>query len=211
MKKKSALPSGKSLLTCLLFILISVSCSKPVTPKVTSKTLIDSPSPVTAQIAFHRVFVQAKAWSGDSQLLKISSFNLKNLPSNSGKCAVWQAIFVSRTKRKSRSYTYSVIKAGRSIRKGMRIGLEESWSGRGRQKPFIHQLFRIDSDKAFFTAREKSETFLKKNPNLPVHFLLESTARFTSPVWRVIWGETVGSSKRTIFVDASTGLFLGQS
>ena len=211
MKKKSALPSGKNLLTSLLFILISVSCSKPVTPKVTSKKLIDPPSPVTAQIAFHRVFVRAKAWSSDSQLLKISSFNLKKLPSNSGKCAVWQAIFVSRTKRKSRSYTYSVIKAGRSIRKGVRIGLEESWSGRGRQKPFIHQFFRIDSDKAYVTAREKSETFLKKNPDLPVHFLLESTARFTNPVWRVIWGETVGSSKRTIFVDVSTGLFLGQS
>ena len=211
MKKKSALPSEKNLLTSVLLILILVSCSKPVTPKVTSKTLNDPPSPVTAQIAFHRVFVQAKAWSADSQLLKISNFNLKELPSNSGKCAVWQAVFVSRTKRKSRSYTYSVIKSGRSIRKGVRIGLQESWSGRGRQNPFIHQLFRIDSDKAFFTARKKSETFLKKNPNLPVHFLLEFTARFTSPVWRVIWGETVGSSKRTIFVDASTGLFLGQS
>ena len=69
-----------------------MSCSKPVTPKVTSKTLIDPPSPVTAQIAFHRVFVQAKAWSADSQLLKISNFNLKELPSNSGKCAVWQAV-----------------------------------------------------------------------------------------------------------------------
>ena len=68
---------------------------------------------------------------------------------------------------------------------------------------------------AVFSAKEsskyKKKTFLKKNPNLPVHFLLEFTARFTSPVWRVIWGETVGSSKRTIFVDASTGLFLGQS
>lgn len=211
MKKRSVILSGQNLLTSLLFIFILVSCSKPVVPKVTSKKTIDSPSPVTAQIAFHRVFVQAKAWSADSQLLKFSSFNLKELPSDSGKCAIWQAIFVSKLKRKSRSYTYSVIKAGRSIRKGLRIGLQENWSGRGRQKPFIHQLFRIDSDKAFSTAAGKSVTFLKKNPDLPVHFLLESTSRFTSPVWRVIWGETVGSSKRTIFVDASTGLFLGLS
>ncbi len=196
------------LLTGLWVSLFAAGCSQPSQPRSTTPEPVPAPSPVSAQTAFHRVYVQARAWSADAEPLRVSSFNLKEVPSNGGKCAVWQATFVSRQKRKSRSYTYSVVKSGASLRKGVRAGLEESWSGRGRARPFIRQLLRVDSTRAFDKAVEKSAAFLKKNPDLPVHFLLESTPRFTHPVWRVIWGETLGSGKRSVFVDAATGTWL---
>ena len=39
-------------------------------------------------------------------------------------------------------------------------------------------------------------------------YLLEKIDRFPDVVWRVIWGESVGHSNFSVFVDASTGSFL---
>ena len=191
----------------LLAAVLAASCSPPPQPESNPEPP-KPPSPVSAQTAFHRLYVQARSWSADAEPLRISSFNLKEVPSRAGRCAVWQATFVSRQKRKSLSYVYSVVKSGTSIRKGVRAGLPESWSGRGQARPFIIQLLKFDSTKAYDKAAEKSAGFLKKNPDLPVHFLLESTPRYTHPVWRVIWGETRGSAKRSVFVDAATGVHL---
>ena len=205
--RKNAHTQTLSAMVGILFGLMALSCT-PAPETKPSTEPSPPPSPVSAQTAFHRLYVQARSWSADAEPIRLSSFNLKEVPSQAGRCAVWQATFVSRQKRKSRSYTFSVIKSGTSIRKGVRAGLSEGWSGRGQARPFISQLFKIDSTKAYDKAVEKSSRFLKKNQGLPVHFLLESTPRFTHPVWRVIWGETRGSGKQTIFIDAATGLYL---
>jgi len=42
-----------------------------------------------------------------------------------------------------------------------------------------------------------------------VTFLCEYTPRFPDPVWRVLWGNSVSSAQWSVFVDASTGQFLG--
>jgi len=69
----------------------------------------------------------------------------------------------------------------------------------------MQQALRIDSDEAYDAAVEISADFLKKNPKVPVLFVLESTSRFPDPTWRVLWGETIGTSNYSVFVDASTG------
>jgi len=69
----------------------------------------------------------------------------------------------------------------------------------------MQQALRVDSDEAYTAAVQISGEFLKKNPKVPVLFLLESTARFPDPTWRVLWGETIGTSNYSVFVDASTG------
>ncbi|MDE2757439.1 MAG: hypothetical protein OXU26_06890 [Acidobacteriota bacterium] len=194
-------------LAVMLFGLLAVSCAPAPEPEPDPEPP-KPPSPVAAHTAFHRLYVQARHWSADSLPLRLSSFNLKEVPAKAGRYAVWQATFVSPQKRKSVTYTYSVVKSGTSIRKGVRAGIPEAWSGRGQARPFILPLFKIDSTKAYEKAAEQSAAFLKKNPDLPIHFLLESTPRYTHPVWRVIWGETRGSAKRTVFVDAATGLHL---
>ena len=85
-------------------------------------------------------------------------------------------------------------------------GLDESFTGsRGQAKPWNTQALKIDTDDAYQTAIKKSADYIKKNPTMPVSFLLEMTPRFPNLVWRVIWGESVNTSNYSIFVDASTG------
>ena len=46
------------------------------------------------------------------------------------------------------------------------------------------------------------------HPKLPVFFVLEFTADQTAPVWRVVWGETIGTSQYSILVNGATGEFV---
>ena len=56
-------------------------------------------------------------------------------------------------------------------------------------------------------ALKHAEDYDKKNPDKPISFLLEKQNKFPDPVWRVIWGESVGTSNFSILIDASTGDF----
>ncbi len=86
--------------------------------------------------------------------------------------------------------------------------MEEDYSTRGPAAPFEIAALKVDSDQAYDTASKKSQDYIKKNPTKPVVFLLEQTARFPDPAWRVIWGESVGTSDYSVFVDATTGAYL---
>jgi hypothetical protein len=89
-------------------------------------------------------------------------------------------------------------------------GLEEGWSGpRGGNSPFPMMAVKIDTDAAYKTALEKGggTDYDKKNPGKPISFLLEKVQKFPDPVWRVIWGESAGTSNFSVYVDASTGDF----
>jgi hypothetical protein len=55
---------------------------------------------------------------------------------------------------------------------------------------------------------KKGSDYARKNPGKPLKFLLEKTARFPDPAWRVFWGESVSTSAYSIFVDAVTGQYL---
>ncbi|MGH9720306.1 MAG: hypothetical protein ACRD8O_08840 [Bryobacteraceae bacterium] len=136
---------------------------------------------------------------------------MSEVKSEPGKAAAWQATFISRRLSKARSYTYSVIEAAGNLHKGVFAGLEESWTQRGPAEPFIIQALKIDSTAAYETAIKKGKgaaDYIKKNPDKTVSFLLEKTKRFPSLTWRVIWGESVGTSNFSVFVDASSGEYL---
>jgi hypothetical protein len=166
------------------------------------------PAPVTGRFAFQRMFMQAKGWAVDAQPLTLTAIFLKQVPIEPGKCGAWQATFVSPQKAKAKTYTLSVVDTG-GIREGVLAGREETWSGpRGQEQPFNPQALHIDTTDAYTTASKKSTDFIKKNPNLPVLFQLEQTPRFPNLTWRVFWGETIGSSRYSVFVDASTGVYL---
>jgi hypothetical protein len=167
------------------------------------------PAPVTGRFAFQRMYIQARTWAPDAEPLRVLSFNLKEVASEGGKCGAWQATFVSQARSKARTYTYSVVESPGNVHEGALAGREEPWSGpRGQEHPFLQQALKIDSDEAFTTAAKMSADYLKKNPKMAVLFLLESTPRFPNLTWRVLWGETVGTSDYSVFVDASTGRYL---
>ncbi len=49
---------------------------------------------------------------------------------------------------------------------------------------------------------------MKEHPKLPVFFVLEFTTDQTGPLWRVAWGETLGTSQFSILVNGATGEFV---
>jgi len=167
------------------------------------------PQPVTARFAFQRMAIQARVWASDAKPLRVSSANLKEVPSVAGNYPAWRATFVSSHLKKARTFSYSVVESPGNVREGVVRGSEESWSGpTGQAQPFPVEMLKVDSDEAYVTASKASTDFLKKQPEMPVHFLLEYTPRFPLPAWRVFWGETLGSSQYAVFVDCTSGKYL---
>jgi hypothetical protein len=70
------------------------------------------------------------------------------------------------------------------------------------------QALQHDSDEAYKEAITKEDAFLKRGEKTSINFLLEFTPRHPNLAWRVLWGETVGTARYSVYVDASTGKFL---
>ena len=155
------------------------------------------------------MYPQARLWATDAQPLRVRNLPVAGVKAENGKAGAWEATFVSQSKGKSKTFTYSVVEAEGNLHKGVFAGLEESWSGpRGTSTPFLIAALKTDSDEVYETALKKAADYEKKNPDKPIAFLLEKTQQFPNPAWRVIWGESVGTSNFSIFVDASTGGYL---
>jgi hypothetical protein len=197
----------KSILFVSSLLLILAACSEA--PKTAQKKEpAPPPEPVTGRDAFFKMFSAARGWSPDIQPISLVSIRLDGVKSVPGMAAAWQASFLSPSKGKKRTWTFSVIEAEGNLHKGTFAGIDETYSPTGQAQPWIVAALKTDSDEVYKTALEKGAEFDKKNPGKTITFLLEKTKRFPNPAWRVIWGESVGTSNFSIFVDASTGKFL---
>jgi hypothetical protein len=202
MKKLFFLAAGISTLLLL-------SCSEA--PQPVAKKEPEKPAePASGQSALFKMYQVARAsWSGDAQVLRMNSIHLADVPPVVGKAGAWQATFTSEKLGKARTYTYSVIEQEGNLHKGVFALQEEGWSGRqGVNTAFDIRNVSIDSDAAYKTAVEKEGDYDKKNPGMTISFQLEKINKFTTPVWRVIWGESAGTSNFSVYVDASLGKFL---
>lgn len=194
-----------------LFLMLA-ACSE--TPTTTAKKEPEKVEPVTGETALYRMYQMARAWSLDAQVLQLMSIRISEFTQEvPGKAAAWQATFVSASKGRSRSYSFSIVESQGNLHKGPFAGPEEAWSGpRGVATPFLIAAVKKDSDEAYQTAMSDPKTHAadwdKKNPGKPITILLEKTNKFPDPAWRVVWGESVGTSSFSVFVDASTGLYL---
>lgn len=186
-------------------VLLLTSCSE--TPTVAKKEPEKPPEPITGQSALFKMFQVARSWAADVQVLKMNTIALSDVPDvPRGKAAAWQATFTSASRSQLRSYTYSIIEAQGNLHKGVFAGLEQGWSGpRSGEEPFLMAAVKVDTDAAYQTALAQAGDYDKKNPGKPVTFLLEKIAKFPDPVWRVVWGESVGTSNFSVYLDASTG------
>ena len=124
----------------------------------------------------------------------------------------WEILWVSQARQRQRTYTWSAVEAEGNLHKGVFAGLEEGWHGStGQAKPFLVQALRIDTPEALATALTKTTEYKKKAEDRPpVNFMLEYTPRFPDPAWRVFWGETVSAAEWNVFIDATTGTYLGR-
>ena len=163
--------------------------------------------PVTGQSALFRMFQVARSWAPDVQILKMNSIHLTEVPNVAGKAGAWQATFTSATMSAARPYTYSVIESEGNLHEGVFAGQQESWSGPA-TKPFLIAGVKVDTDAAHKTAMGQAGEAQKKDPNQTISFLLERQEGSVNPAWRVIWGESAGTSSFSVLVDASTGEYL---
>ncbi len=195
-------------LSTFALLLLLAGCSTE-TPAPQKKAEEKPPEPLTGRQALQQMYIAARGWAADIQPIKVNSILLPEVKAEPGKAPAWQAVFVSQSLGKARSYTYSVVESVGNLHKGVFAGLDQSWSGpSGTTKPFLMASIKVDSDEAYKTALKKAAEYDKKHPGMPINLLLEANNRFPDTSWRVIWGESVGTSAFSVFVDASTGLYL---
>jgi hypothetical protein len=202
MKKFSILVIG---ITSLLL----VSCSEQPQPAA-KKEPAKAAEPVTGKSALYKMYQKARAsWSGDARVLKMNSILVTDVPQVPGKAGAWQATFTSESLGRARTYTYSVVEQEGNLHEGVFEMQEESWSGpAGAASNFDIRAVSADTDAAYKTALENAGGYDKKNPGMTISFLLERVPKFADPVWRVIWGESAGTSSFSVYVNASQGTFL---
>jgi hypothetical protein len=168
------------------------------------------PAPVTGRQAFQNTYGMARAWAPDCQPLRIRSLNLPNPKSEDGKAGAWEVVYVSASRSRARTYTWSAIESEGNLHKGSFAGLEESWSAHGQEHPFAVAAIKTDTPDALAAAIAKSADYMKNpNPKPPASFVLEATSRYPDPAWRVFWGESISTAEWSVFIDASNGSYLG--
>ena len=97
--------------------------------------------------------------------------------------------------RQARSYTYSIVDQQPTLHKGVFAGLEQAWSGpHGNTKPFPIIAVKIDTVAAYQTALKNGGAEYDKNPGQTDSLSIEKVDKYPDPVWRVIWGESAGTS-----------------
>ena len=197
-----------TLFSAAALLLLLAGCSTE-TPAPEKKAEEKPPEPVTGRQALQQMYIAARAWAADIQIIRVTSILLPEVKAEPGKAPAWRALFVSPSQNRAHDWTYSVVESEGNLHKGVFGGSDQSWSSSGEAKPFLMAAVKVDSDQAYQTALKKGAEYDKKNPGKPIIFLLEDNKQFPDASWRVIWGESVGTSNFSIYVDASTGGYLG--
>jgi len=164
------------------------------------------PEPVSGLTALYRMYSRARQWAPDAQVLRVRNIRLSDVKSEDGKSGAWEATFVSASTGRARTYTDSVVEAEGNLHQGVFAGPEESYSGpRGQESPFPINVLSVDSEKAYAAALKTGAEYARAHPKMPISFLLELTPKHNNPVWRVVWGESVGTSDYSVLIDGCTG------
>ncbi len=191
-------------------LLLLTACSEqPTTTQ--KKEPAKPPEPLTGQSALFKMYQVARTWDPRALVLKLESLHSPSIPEVAGKAGIWGATFTSPTENRSHTYTFSLIEELPSLHQGVFQVADEVYNGpKGVTKPFLIAAVKTDTDAAYETAKSqpKAIEYDKKFPGKPITLLLEKNDRFPDPVWRVIWGESVGTSNFSVFVNATSGGFL---
>jgi hypothetical protein len=186
--------------------LLAAGCSEE-TKAPAEKKAAKPAEPMGGQSALYRMYQVARSWAPDAMVLKMNSIHLTDVPAVPGKAGAWQVTFTSPALSMARSYTYSVAEEEGNLHEGVFPGQQESWSGPG-DKAFLIGGVKVDTDAAYKTALKEAADAQKQDSKQTISFLLERVEGQTNPVWRVIWGESAGTSSFSVLVDASTGVYL---
>lgn len=196
-----------AVIASLPLLVLMVGCSENTPPAATQKEPEKPAEPVTALYGLQKMYVTARSWAPDAQVLSMSNLDLKEVKSVGGKAGAWECTFVTERRHRARRYTYSEVAAS-GLPKGVFGGSEDAWYPSNQQRPFFIQAVKTDSVAAYETALKKSAEYVKKHPDMAMKFLLEFSKELRNPAWRVVWGESVAMSDYSVYVDATTGAYV---
>src|SRR5580692_4365340 len=118
----------------LPFLMLLTACSDaPNTEK--AKAPEKPPEPVTGRQAFQKMYAMARAWDINATPLRLRSVRLSAKPEK-GKADAWEAIFVSQSLGKSKTFTYSIVELEGNLHQGVFALLEEGYTPQGAASPF---------------------------------------------------------------------------
>jgi len=195
------------LLTATVIFLTGCSDS-PKTQTAKKEEPKKEPEAITGKSAFFKVYVTARSWASDVQCLSVSNIPLAEVKAGPGKSGAWRVTVFSPSKLRKRSYTWSAVEAEGNLHEGVFPGPEESVNPNNITRPFLIAAIKTDTDTALKVAEGKSAEYMKRNPGMRINYLLELGDKHPNPAWRVIWGDSVGTSGHSVFVDSVTGDYL---
>jgi hypothetical protein len=173
-------------------------------PEVKAKKKAD---PVTGQTALYRMYQVARSWAPDAEVLKMNSIHLTEVPAVRGEAGAWQVEFTSAAKSAQRTYTYSVVESEGNLHEGVFPGPEEGGAAPAAQA-FMVGAVKVDTDAAYQKSLTKAAEYNAKNSEQTISFELGKQEGSENPVWRVIWGESAGTSGLSVLIDGTTGEYI---
>lgn len=198
----------------LLAALLMAGCQSSSSPSSANNAAAPAPSAtpqtVTAKAAFWPMYHAAHSWAPDAAVFRLTAKPLSGFTNDSGKAAMWEAVFASATLHQYRNFTYSIAAAPPQTYAGVTGGLAMPWGGETRDAMAIDtSRFNVDSDAAWKAASSLAADWLKKNPQQsPAALELGENYRYPEPVWYVQWGDK--KSGYAALVSADTGKSLNR-
>jgi len=123
--------------------------------------------------ALQQMYITARGWAPDAQVLQMSSLDLKDVKSVDGKAGAWGCTFVTQPRHRTRPFTYSVVAVPTSgLQKGVSSGVEERLGPRPGQT-VLHPGGQDGRRGGLRHRHEEGADYAKKNPDMPVKLLLE--------------------------------------
>lgn len=164
----------------------------------------------TGREALQKMYISARAWSGDVKPFNLQSVATKDANGQDGKSGVWQCGFASPSRRGLKMFTWSGIKADDAPEPGVGSRPEDTYNAANTSTQIFEMGFlKIDSDQALEVANKHGgDKLLKKEPDTKVFYRADWNGRENKLTWHVLYGPDRDDPKLRIAVDATTGTFL---
>ena len=174
---------------------------KAAAPKTTEK--------ITGREAFQKMYPAGRGWISDAKPVRVESQSTSDADGRDGKSAIWRVVFASPGRQKMQGFAWSGSTAT-DMDPGISHGTEDTFSAANAStQPFDLNFLKIDSDQALATANKHGgDKLLKKDPKMPVQYLLDWDPRKNQLVWHVIYGTSRMNAALVIDLDATKNDFI---
>ena len=212
---------SRTFLTISLALALAACSSAPSGNQKPSEQSSTAPAATPAEtetghVAFQKLYVVSRGWAPDTEPVRLESENYARHDNNDpallghgGKSAVWRGVYASAARSSMKTYLWSGL-TGPDAKPGITPGNEDPYSPSNTStRTFQLAYFKTDSDAAFATAQKHGgAALLKKDPKMPVNYILDWDARRSLLEWTVLYGESKNDPKLDVVVNASSGEFV---